>query len=46
MNNDKKDVKESNVNLTLNQVIGLVLVTAGVATLVVYGIVKVATQNN
>lgn len=45
MNNDKKDVKESNVNLTLNQVIGLVLVTAGVATLVVYGIVKVATKN-
>lgn len=46
MNNDKKDVKESNVNLTLNQVIGLVLVTAGVATLIVYGIVKVATKNN
>lgn len=46
MNNDKKDVKEeSNVNLTLNQVIGLVLVTAGVATLIVYGIVKVATKN-
>jgi hypothetical protein len=44
MNNDKKDVKESNVNLTLNQVIGLVLVTAGVATLIVYGIVKVATK--
>ena len=44
MNNDKKDVKESNVSLTLNQVIGLVLVTAGVATLVVYGIVKVATK--
>jgi hypothetical protein len=36
--------KESKVNLTLNQVIGLVLLTAGVATLIVYGVLKVATK--
>jgi hypothetical protein len=42
--NDKKDDKESNINLTLNQVLGLIFVTAGVATLIVYGIVKVATK--
>lgn len=42
--NEKKDLQESNVNLTLNQVIGLIFVTAGVATLLVYGIVKVASK--
>jgi len=36
--------KESKVNLTLNQVIGLVLLTAGVATLIVYGVLKVAVK--
>jgi hypothetical protein len=36
--------KESKVNLTLNQVIGLVLLTAGVATLIVYGVLKVAAK--
>jgi hypothetical protein len=36
--------KTSNVNLTINQVLGLVLLTAGVATLIVYGVVKVATK--
>jgi len=36
--------KESKVNLTLNQVIELVLLTAGVATLIVYGVLKVATK--
>ena len=36
--------KESKVNLTLNQVIGLVLLTAGVATLIVYGVLKVAIK--
>ena len=36
--------KESKVNLTLNQVIGLVLLTAGVATLIVYGVLKVAKK--
>lgn len=40
---DPKD-KTSNVSLTLNQVLGLVLLTAGVATLIVYGVVKVATK--
>jgi hypothetical protein len=40
--NEKKN--ESQVSLTLNQVIGLALVTAGIATLVVYGLVKVATK--
>ena len=40
---DPKD-KPSNVNLTINQVLGLVLLTAGVATLIVYGVVKVATK--
>ena len=40
---DTKD-KPSNVNLTINQVLGLVLLTAGVATLIVYGVVKVATK--
>ena len=38
------DDKESKVNLTLNQVIGLVLLTAGVATLIVYGVLKIATK--
>jgi hypothetical protein len=40
---EEKD-KTSNVNLTINQVLGLVLLTAGVATLIVYGVVKVATK--
>lgn len=37
--------KESNINLTLNQVLGLVLLTAGLATLLVYGVVKGSTKN-
>ena len=36
--------KESKVNLTLNQVIGLVLLTTGLATLIVYGVLKVAKK--
>jgi hypothetical protein len=47
MNTDKKESKqESNLNLTLNQVIGLIFVTAGVSTLIVYGIVKLTNKNS
>ena len=41
---DNVDSSLNRLNLTLNQVIGLVLLTAGVATLIVYGVLKVAIK--